>query len=112
VKRFDAAYPGLFKCNLHRTLDHANVSAHLAGLVPIPAFRDAFNLDWIKRGYYSMRAFSPTRIVPRGPELAGTARRGWDLGGRQIELQMVVERASRLARRPPRESFANWSPWT
>jgi glutathionyl-hydroquinone reductase len=52
------------------------VSAHLARLVPIPAFRDAFNLDWIKRSYYSMRAFSPTRIVPRGPELAGTARRG------------------------------------
>jgi glutathionyl-hydroquinone reductase len=52
------------------------VSAHLARLVSIPAFRDAFNLDWIKRSYYSMRAFSPTRIVPLGPELAGTARRG------------------------------------
>jgi hypothetical protein len=28
-----------------RVVDHANVSAHLARLVPIPAFRDAFNLD-------------------------------------------------------------------
>ena len=74
--RFDAAYHGLFKCNLRRIADHANVSAYLARLIAIPAFRDTFNLDHIKRGYYSIQALNPTRIVPLGPELKWAPRRG------------------------------------
>jgi len=27
------------------------------------------NIDHIKRGYYSIKALNPTRIVPVGPEL-------------------------------------------
>jgi len=69
LARFDAAYHGLFKCNLRRIADHANLSAYLARLIAIPAFRDTFNLDHIKRGYYSIQALNPTRIVPLGPEL-------------------------------------------
>jgi len=75
LARFDAAYYGLFKCNLRRIADHANVSAYLARLIAIPAFRDAFNLDHIKRGYYSITALNPTRIVPLGPKLAWAPRR-------------------------------------
>jgi glutathionyl-hydroquinone reductase len=75
LARFDAAYHGLFKCNLRRIADHANLSAYLARLVAIPVFRDAFNLDHIKRGYYSIKALNPTRIVPLGPELAWAPRR-------------------------------------
>jgi putative glutathione S-transferase len=75
LARFDAAYHGLFKCNLRRIADHANVSAYLARLIAIPAFRDAFNLDHIKRGYYSIHALNPTRIVPLGPELEWAPRR-------------------------------------
>jgi putative glutathione S-transferase len=69
LARFDAAYHGLFKCNLSRIADHANLSAYLARLIAIPAFRDTFNLDHIKRGYYSIKALNPSRIVPLGPKL-------------------------------------------
>ena len=74
LARFDAAYNGLFKCNLRRIADHANLSAYLARLIAIPAFRDTFSLDHIKRGYYSIKALNPARIVPLGPEL------GWAPG--------------------------------
>jgi putative glutathione S-transferase len=70
LARFDAAYYGQFKCNLRRIADHANLSAYLALLMAIPAFRDTFNLDHIKRGYYSIKALNPSCIVPLGPKLA------------------------------------------
>ena len=47
LARFDAAYHGLFKCNLRRVADHANLSAYLARLIAIPAFRDTFSLDHV-----------------------------------------------------------------
>jgi len=75
LARFDAAYYGLFKCNLRRIADHANVSAYLVRLIAIPAFRETFKLDHIKRGYYSIQAINPTRIVPLGPELKWAPRR-------------------------------------
>ena len=74
LARFDAAYNGLFKCNLRRIADHANLSAYLARLIAIPAFRDTFSLDHIKGGYYSIKALNPAAIVPLGPEL------GWAPG--------------------------------
>ena len=74
LARFDAAYNGLFKCNLRRIADHANLSAFLARLIAIPAFRDTFSLDHIKGGYYSIKALNPAGIVPLGPEL------GWAPG--------------------------------
>jgi len=74
LARFDAAYNGLFKCNLKRIADHANLSAYLARLIAIPAFRDTFSLDHIKGGYYSIKALNPAGIVPLGPEL------GWAPG--------------------------------
>jgi glutathionyl-hydroquinone reductase len=70
LARFDAAYHGLFKCNLRRIADHANLSAYLARLIAIPAFRDTFSLDHIKGGYYSIKALNPSRIIPLGPKLA------------------------------------------
>jgi putative glutathione S-transferase len=74
LARFDAAYHGQFKCNLRRIADYANLSAYLARLIALPAFRDTFNLDHIKRGYYSIKALNPTRIVPLGPELKWAPR--------------------------------------
>src|SRR5271157_6399070 len=74
LARFDAAYHGQFKCNLRRIADYANLSAYLALLIALPAFRDTFNLDHIKRGYYSIKALNPTRIVPLGPELEWAPR--------------------------------------
>jgi putative glutathione S-transferase len=69
LARFDAAYFGQFKCNLRRIAEYPNLSAYLKRLIAIPAFRDTFNLDHIKRGYYSIKSLNPTRIVPVGPEL-------------------------------------------
>jgi putative glutathione S-transferase len=74
LARFDAAYHGQFKCNLRRIADCANLSAYLARLIAIPAFRDTFNLDHIKRGYYAIRALNPAGVVPLGPELKWAPR--------------------------------------
>ncbi len=69
LARFDAAYYGLFKCNLRRIADYSNLSAYLLRILEIPGISDTVNLDHIKRGYYSMKALNPTGIVPLGPEL-------------------------------------------
>jgi len=70
LARFDTAYHGQFKCNLRRIADYPNLSAYLARLIALSAFRDTFNLDHIKRGYYSIKSLNPTGTVPLGPELA------------------------------------------
>jgi glutathionyl-hydroquinone reductase len=67
--RFDAAYHGLFKCNLHRIADYPNLSAHLERMLAIPGIPGTVNIDHIKRGYYSIKSLNPTGIVPLGPAL-------------------------------------------
>jgi putative glutathione S-transferase len=69
--RFDVAYHGLFKCNLHRISDYACLSAYLARMLAVPGVRETVDIDHIKRGYYSVKALNPTGIVPLGPELPG-----------------------------------------
>ncbi|QIB33859.1 glutathione S-transferase family protein [Ancylobacter pratisalsi] len=68
--RFDAAYHGIFKCNLRRIADYAALSAYLDRVLAVPGLRETVNLDHIKRGYYSIKALNPTGIVPVGPALA------------------------------------------
>jgi glutathionyl-hydroquinone reductase len=67
--RFDAAYHGLFKCNLRRIIDCRGLSTYLERMLAIPGIRETVNIDHIKRGYYSMKALNPNGIVPLGPEL-------------------------------------------
>lgn len=67
--RFDAAYHGLFKCNLRRLADHPNLSAYVTRLVAIPAIAATVSIGHIKRGYYAIKALNPNRIVPLGPDL-------------------------------------------
>ncbi|MBJ6133313.1 glutathione S-transferase family protein [Ochrobactrum sp. Q0168] len=69
--RFDAAYHGLFKCNLRRLIDYAALNAWLTRILDIPGIRETVNIDHIKRGYYSIKALNPTGIVPLGPDLPG-----------------------------------------
>lgn len=71
--RFDAAYHGLFKCNLRRIADYDRLSAYLARVLAVPGIRETVNIDHIKRGYYSIKALNPTGIVPLGPDLPGLA---------------------------------------
>ncbi len=67
--RFDAAYHGLFKCNLRRLADYRNLSAYLRRMLNVPGVRETVSIDHIKRGYYSIRALNPNGIVPAGPDL-------------------------------------------
>jgi putative glutathione S-transferase len=67
--RFDAAYHGLFKCNLRRIADYPNLSAHLERMLALPGVASTVNIDHIKRGYYSIKSLNPTGIVPLGPAL-------------------------------------------
>jgi putative glutathione S-transferase len=67
--RFDAAYNGLFKCNLRRLADYSNLSRYVDNMLAIPGIRQTVSVDHIKRGYYSIKALNPTGIVPVGPQL-------------------------------------------
>ncbi len=67
--RFDLAYHGLFKCNLHPLSHYPRVIAYLQRLLAIPAFAASVRPDHIKAGYYSIAALNPSGIVPAGPEL-------------------------------------------
>ncbi|WP_237153495.1 glutathione S-transferase family protein [Oryzibacter oryziterrae] len=67
--RFDAAYHGLFKCNLRRLADYAAVQAYMLRVLALPGIRATVNMDHIKRGYYSLKALNPNCIVPVGPDL-------------------------------------------
>jgi putative glutathione S-transferase len=67
--RFDAAYHGLFKCNLRQLADYDGLSAYLQRVLGLPGLRETVNLDHIKRGYYSIKALNPNGIVPLGPYL-------------------------------------------
>ena len=67
--RFDAAYHGLFKCNLRRLIDYRNLTSYLQRILAISGVPETVNVDHIKQGYYSIKALNPTGIVPLGPEL-------------------------------------------
>lgn len=69
--RFDAAYFGLFKCNLHRIADRPFLQAYMMRVLDLPGVRDTVDISHIKHGYYSIKALNPTRIVPVGPDLPG-----------------------------------------
>jgi glutathionyl-hydroquinone reductase len=68
--RFDAAYHGLFKCNLRRIADYPNLSRHVERMLAVPGVAGTVNMDHIKRGYYSIKSLNPTGIVALGPALA------------------------------------------
>lgn len=69
--RFDAAYHGLFKCNLRRLKDYAALSAYMSRVLAVPGISETVSIDHIKRGYYSIKALNPNGIVPVGPDLPG-----------------------------------------
>lgn len=69
LARFDAAYHGLFKCNLRRLADYPHLTAYTARVHRLPGIAETVNIDHIKRGYYSIKALNPTGIVPLGPRL-------------------------------------------
>ena len=67
--RFDAAYHGLFKCNLRRIADYPHLTAYMTRVHRLPGIAETVSIDHIKRGYYSIKALNPNGIVPLGPKL-------------------------------------------
>ncbi len=67
--RFDAAYHGLFKCNLRRLVDYPALNSYLKRVLALPGVRETVSIDHIKQGYYSIKALNPNGIVPVGPFL-------------------------------------------
>ena len=68
--RFDAAYHGLFKCNLRKLAEYPNLDRYLRTMLAVPGIRETVNIDHIKQGYYSIKALNPNGIVPQGPDLS------------------------------------------
>jgi glutathionyl-hydroquinone reductase len=65
--RFDAAYHGLFKCNLRRIADYPNLSRYMKLILEMDGIAATVNFQHIKAGYYSIKALNPNGIVPLGP---------------------------------------------
>lgn len=68
--RFDAAYHGLFKCNLRKISDYPALTTFLKTMLAVEGLKDTVNIDHIKRGYYSIKSLNPNGIVPQGPDLS------------------------------------------
>ena len=70
--RFDVAYHGHFKCNRNKLTEDAVLWAYARDVFALPGFGETVDFDHIKRHYYATHEMiNPTRIVPKGPELAG-----------------------------------------
>jgi putative glutathione S-transferase len=83
--RFDPVYHGHFKCNRQKLAEMPVLWAYARDLFQTPGFGDTVDFDHIKRHYYQVHEqVNPTRIVPRGPDLANwaTPHGREQLGGR------------------------------
>ena len=67
--RFDAAYHGVFKCNLRRIVDYPHLQAYLERVLALPGVAETVSIRHIKAGYYSIKTLNPNGIVPVGPDL-------------------------------------------
>ena len=67
--RFDAAYHGIFKCNLRRLCDYPALQAYMERILALPGVAGTVKISHIKAGYYSIKTLNPNGIVPLGPDL-------------------------------------------
>ena len=82
--RFDAVYHGHFKCNRNKLTEMPALWGYARDLFQTPGFGDTIDFEQIKQHYYIVHEdINPTRIVPKGPDLAGwtTAHGRESLGG-------------------------------
>ena len=85
LARFDPVYHGHFKCNRSKLTEMPVLWAYARDLFQTPGFGDTIDFVQIKQHYYIVHAdINPTRIVPKGPELANwlTPHGREALGGR------------------------------
>jgi hypothetical protein len=70
--RFDPVYHGHFKCNRTKLSEMPVLWAYTRDLFQTPGFGDTTDFVQIKQHYYIVHSdINPTRIVPKGPDLAG-----------------------------------------
>ncbi|MFB6376155.1 MAG: glutathione S-transferase family protein [Bradymonadaceae bacterium] len=62
LARFDVAYYGAFKCNLHRLVEYPNIWPYAREMYQHPGIAPTVDFEIYKRGYYSSH-----EIVPKGP---------------------------------------------
>jgi putative glutathione S-transferase len=75
--RFDSAYHGAFKCNLHRLVDYPNLWPYTRDLYQMKGIAETVDVDIYRLGYYSKsEARNPLGIVPKGPAIDFTAPHG------------------------------------
>jgi glutathionyl-hydroquinone reductase len=65
--RFDAAYHGLFKCNLRRIAEYPKLMAYTERIHKMYGIASMVRIDHIKAAYYSIKTLNPSGIVPLGP---------------------------------------------
>jgi putative glutathione S-transferase len=85
LARFDPVYHGHFKCNREKLSEFPALWAYARDLFQTPGFGDTVDFTQIKQHYYIVHAdINPTRIVPKGPNLANwlTPHHREQLGGR------------------------------
>jgi len=85
LARFDPVYHGHFKCNRTKLSEMPVLWAYARDLFQTPGFGDTTDFVQIKQHYYIVHSdINPTRIVPKGPDLAGwlTPHGREALGGR------------------------------
>ena len=83
--RFDPVYHGHFKCNRNPLTAFPALWGYARDLFQTPGFGDTVDFVQIKQHYYLVHTdINPSRIVPRGPDLANwLSPHGRDvLGGR------------------------------
>ncbi|MEO0948670.1 MAG: glutathione S-transferase family protein, partial [Cyanobacteria bacterium J06641_5] len=65
--RFDAAYHGLFKCNLRRIQDYPHLGGYLRDLYQFPGIANTCDLAAVKRDYYgNLFPLNPGGVIPSG----------------------------------------------
>lgn len=71
LARFDPVYHGHFKCNRNKLSEMPALWGYARDLFQTPGFGDTIDFEQIKRHYYVVHTdINPTRIVPKGPDLA------------------------------------------
>ncbi|WP_440995996.1 glutathione S-transferase C-terminal domain-containing protein, partial [Arhodomonas sp. SL1] len=65
--RFDAAYHGALRCNLHRLIDYPALTAFTRRMYRVPGVAETVRLDHIKAHYYDELGELDPTIVPAGP---------------------------------------------
>ena len=72
LARFDPVYHGHFKCNRQKLDELPHLWGYARDLYARPAFADNTDFEQIKQHYYVVHSdINPSRIVPKGPDLAG-----------------------------------------